>query len=214
LALQAAYVALGYPVLTSSGGFATSYVVTLSLADTVFVLGLVMLFLYSHGERPRDVLIGSRPVASEVPLGFALMFLALAAALAFGFAILKLAPSLHTVERNPLQDLLSSRRDALMFAGVVILAGGVREEVQRAFILHRFREWLGGPIVGLIVTSIAFGAGHLPQGLDAAVITGVLGCLWGAVYLRRGSIVAPVVSHAGFDLLEIVQFMVGRALQS
>jgi hypothetical protein len=27
------------------------------------------------------------------------------------------------------------------------------------------------------------------------------------VYLRRRSAVAPIVSHAGFDLLEIVQYL-------
>ena len=35
-----------------------------------------------------------------------------------------------------------------------MIAGGVREEIQRAFILHRFDVWLGGPIVGLILSSV------------------------------------------------------------
>ena len=82
---------------------------------------------------------------------------------------------------------------------VVVLAGGVREEVQRAFLLRRFEQWLGGGAVGLVVTSVLFGAGHRIQGLDAAVATGVLGAFWGLVYLRRRSVVAPVVSHAGFE---------------
>jgi membrane protease YdiL (CAAX protease family) len=57
---------------------------------------------------------------------------------------------------------------------------------------------------------VAFGAGHLLQGIDAALATGLLGAFWGAVYLRRRSCVAPMVSHAGFDLLQIVQYIVGR----
>jgi NhaP-type Na+/H+ and K+/H+ antiporter len=65
--------------------------------------------------------------------------------------------------------------------------------------------------VGVIVTSVAFGAGHLLQGYDAAIATGLLGALWGVVYLRRRSAVAPMVSHAGFDLLQIVQFVTVRA---
>ena len=41
--------------------------------------------------------------------------------------------------------------------------------------------------------------------------TGLLGAFWGIVYLRRRSVVAPLVSHAGFDLLQIAQFlMAGR----
>src|SRR5438093_7657624 len=92
-----------------------------------------------------------------------------------------------------------SLHDALpiFFALVVLVAGGVREEIQRAFLLHRFEEWLGGGTVGVIVTSAAFGAGHALQGGDAVVATGLLGAFWGAVYLRRRSAVAPVVSQSG-----------------
>ena len=52
-------------------------------------------------------------------------------------------PWLHTVEQNPLQDLLRTPRDAALFAVVVVIAGGVREEVQRAFILTPLRALLG-----------------------------------------------------------------------
>jgi membrane protease YdiL (CAAX protease family) len=117
------------------------------------------------------------------------------------------APSLHTVERNPLQGLLQSQRDVGLLALVVVIAGGVREELQRAFQLHRFELWLGGGGVGVAVTSVAFGGGHLVQGHDAAIATGVLGAFWGVVYLRRRSAVAAIVSHAGFNLLQIVQFL-------
>jgi membrane protease YdiL (CAAX protease family) len=55
-----------------------------------------------------------------------------------------------------------------------------------------------------VVTSVAFGAGHLIQGVDAALATGLLGAFWGSIYLRRRSMVAPLVSHAGFDVLQIL----------
>ena len=92
----------------------------------------------------------------------------------------------------------------------VVVAGGIREEMQRAFVLHRFRVWLGGTTVGIVVSSVAFGAGHLLQGDDAALATGLLGVFWGLLYVRRRSVVAPVVSHAGFNLLEVVQYVLGR----
>ena len=95
----------------------------------------------------------------------------------------------------------------LVFALVLIVAGGIREEVQRAFLLRRFERWLGGPRVGLVVTSAAFGAGHFVQGADAAVATAALGAFWGAVYLRRRSVAAPVVSHAGFNVLQVAQYL-------
>ena len=180
----------------------------LSLADTAALVTLVFVFLLAHGERPRDVLLGRRAVTQEAALGIPLILAALAIGVAVLLSIQRFAPSLHTVEQNPLQELLKSPRDAWWLALVVLLAGGVREEIQRAFLLHRFDVWLGGEAVGVVVTSVAFGAGHFLQGADAAIATGLLGAFWSVIYLRRRSCVAPMVSHAGFDLMQIAQYFV------
>jgi membrane protease YdiL (CAAX protease family) len=207
LAIGASFNALGYTPFKSAGHLRVGYVVTLSLLDTCALVGLVFLFLHAHGERPRDIFLGWRPIRAEVAYGIPLILAAIAVGVGVLALIFRFVPSLRTVQHNPLQELLRSPRDAWLFAFVVIVAGGVREEIQRAFLLHRFRVWLGGGMVGLIVTSAAFGAGHALQGADAVIATGLLGAFWGLVYLRRGSVVAPMVSHAGFDLLQIVQYM-------
>jgi membrane protease YdiL (CAAX protease family) len=93
----------------------------------------------------------------------------------------------------------------VMFLVVVIVAGGIREELQRAFLLHRFRGDFGQPWMGVLITSLAFGLGHTLQGRDAAIVTGSLGALWGVIYLRRGSAVAPIVSHSLFNSAELVR---------
>jgi membrane protease YdiL (CAAX protease family) len=190
------------------GRLNVAYVVGLSLGDAVLLIGLILLLLRAHGERPREVLFGRRPIVGEAILGLPMIVIAIGIAGAVLVTVRQFFPSLHTVAQNPLQDLLRSPRDAWLFALVVLVAGGVREEIQRAFLLHRFDVWLGGGTVGIIVTSAAFGAGHLLQGADAALATGLLGAFWGAVYLRRRSCGAPMVSHAGFDLLQIVQYLV------
>jgi membrane protease YdiL (CAAX protease family) len=207
-ALGTTFIALGYGPYTASGQLRVGFVVTLSLADTVLLVGLMVFFLLAHGERPRDVFLGHRPAAPEASFGVPLVLVALVLGVAVLATIQRFAPSLHTVEHNPLQDLIRNPRDIWMFAVVVVVAGGVREELQRAFLLHRFEHWLGGTTVGLVVCSLAFGAGHLLQGVDAAVTTGTLGLFWGIVYVRRRSAIAPIVSHSGFNLLQIVQFVV------
>jgi len=95
---------------------------------------------------------------------------------------------------------------------VALVGGAVREEVQRAFLLTRFERHLGGPVVGLVVTSLAFGAGHWVQGWDSSIAIGLLGAVWGFIYLRRRSVVAPMVSHAGFNSFEIVQFLIAGSV--
>jgi membrane protease YdiL (CAAX protease family) len=200
--------ALGYHARTPSGQLSVGYVVALSLGDAVLLIGLILALLYAHGERPREVLLGPRPVVAEGVFGLWLLPIALGIAFVVMLSVRRFAPSLHNVELNPLQGLLGSPRDAWWFALVVVVAGGIREEIQRAFLLHRFEVWLGGGTVGLIVTSVAFGAGHFDlQGVDAGIATGLLGAFWGFVYLRRRSAIAPMVSHAGFDLLQIVPFL-------
>jgi len=205
-ALDGTLAALGYQPYVN-GRLSVWYVVGLSLGDAVLLVALILVMLYAHGERPRNVLFGGRPIAPEVVAGVPMIFAALGIGLVVLLTIQRFIPGLHTVEQNPLQALLRSPRDAWLFALVLIAAGGVREEVQRAFLLHRFEVWLGGPLAGVIVTSVAFGAGHVLQGADAAITTGVLGAFWSIIYLRRRSCVAPMVSHAGFDLIQIVQFL-------
>jgi membrane protease YdiL (CAAX protease family) len=212
LAIAGTFAALGQGAFDKNGSLTIRYVVGLSLVDAVVVVGLVLLFLAVHGERPRDVLLGDRPPAREAAAGIPMIVVALGIAITVVLVVRRFAPWLHTVENNPLQDLMKSPRDAWLFALVVVVAGGIREEVQRAFVLHRFEVWLGGDTTGLVISSVAFGAGHLIQGADAAIATGLLGAFWGFVYLRRRSAIAPIVSHAGFDLLQIVGFLATRRL--
>ena len=142
------------------------------------LLGLIAVLLRAHGERPRDIFLGHRSVAAEAMRGVPLILVAIAIGAAVLLSVQRFAPWLHTVEHNPLQALLRTPRDAWLFALVVVVAGGVREEIQRAFLLHRFEVWLGGGPVGIVVTSAAFGAGHLLQGVDATLATGLLGAFW------------------------------------
>jgi membrane protease YdiL (CAAX protease family) len=207
IALGSALVLLGFRPLHPDGSLSLSYVAALSLADTSVLIGLILFCLRAHGERPRTVLLGRRPTGTEFVLGIKLLLPAFAIAVVSLGAILQFAPQLHTVAHNPLQDLMRSPRDTAVFGLVVVVAGGIREEIQRAFLLHRFEQWLGGAAFGTVVTSAAFGAGHLPQGVDATIATALLGAFWGIVYLRRRSAVAPVVSHSGFNLLQLVQFV-------
>lgn len=187
--------------------FTLGYVAVVSLADTLMLIGLMLGFLRAHGEHPRQVFLGTRPIARELRSGLMLAFVAFVAAVALMLAIQAIAPWLHNVTRNPFQDAVRTRVDVALLVLLVIVAGGLREELQRGFLLVRFERWLGGARVGLIVTSVAFGLGHYYEGHDAVVVTAALGAFWGTAFLARRSVVAPIVSHAGFNLLQVMQFL-------
>lgn len=202
-------VALGMQPEASPGQPALPFVFWLSLADTVAVVALMVLLTRARNERVSALWLGSRPILREALAGLSLVPVVFVLVVALMLGLRVLAPWLQNVPVNPMEQLATGGTgNAVAFAVVVIVAGGVREELQRAFLLHRFRD-LGGMWVGVVVLAIAFGALHFPQGRDAMITTGALGAFWAIVYLRRGSTVAPIVSHAGFNSLEVLRVAVG-----
>ena len=180
------------------------FVMTVALGDTLVLITLMIVLMRTHGESPSQLWIGTRPLTREVLVGLLHVPLLIISANLLLNAIRLLAPSLHNVEVNPFEQLAASPLEGAALALVVVFAGGVKEELQRAFLLHRFEQHLGGARVGVVVVSFLFGLAHYTQGWDAAVVVGSIGFFWGVVYLRRRSTVAPIVSHATFDLLQVV----------
>ena len=207
LVLGATFATLGFRPLNPDGTLNIGFVAALSLIDAALLIALIFAFLRARGENPRDVFLGKRPIFAEIRAGFPLTVAAYGIAVVVLVFVRGVAPWLRTVPENPLQDLMQTPVHAALFAVVVVVAGGLREELQRAFVLRRFEQALGGRVVGVVVGSIGFGIGHVVQGADAVIATTLLGAFWAVVYLRRRSVVAPMVSHAGFDLLQIVQFL-------
>lgn len=197
--------AVGIAPLTADGSLSARFVFALSLADTVVLVGLIVWLLIRNGERPRDVFVGRRRPGQEAVVGLLSVPFVMAMVLALMILIRTFLPFLHNVPDNPLEGLLGTQTGLLAFLVVVIVAGGLREELQRAFLLHRFRHDLGSGVAGLVVTSAAFGLGHTLQGWDAAILTGALGAVWGAIYLTRGSAIAPIVSHSLFNTGELLR---------
>ena len=202
---------VGVDPRTASGQLSPPFAFSLLVIDSVVLIGLMVLLTRAHRESVRELWLGNRPVVREIGLGLALVPLVFLLVGLLLTALMRLLPGLHNVTDNPIEQLAAGGpSDAAMLGIIAILAGGVREELQRAFLLRRFEQHLGGPIVGVIVLSAAFGLGHLPQGWDAVIATGALGALWAIVYLRRRSSVAPMVSHAGFNSLEVLRVALTR----
>jgi membrane protease YdiL (CAAX protease family) len=198
---------MGIPMLADDGTLSPPFVFTVSLLDAVAVVGLVLVFLRAHHESPRAVLFGDRRIGREALLGIAILPAVFMLVVLVLVAILRFAPYLHNVQQNPMEGMLRTRENAAIFAVVVMIAGGVREEVQRGFIAHRFGQYLGGALWGVAVYSVFFGLGHFEQGYDAMIATGVLGLVWGLLYISRRSIVAPMVSHAAFNLAQLLKYL-------
>jgi membrane protease YdiL (CAAX protease family) len=156
-------------------------------------------------------MLGPARWSREAWLGLALVPVLLGGVEAAMIGMRSAWPWLHNVEANPFAALTRSRLHAVLLTALVVLSGGLKEELQRAFVLHRFRQCLGGAPAGLVLYSVIFGAGHMIQGYDVGIATMLLGGAWGLLFLWRRSVVAPAVSHAGFNAAQIVQFLVWGA---
>ncbi len=204
LLIVGALAAVGIVPLGPDQQLSPRFVFLVSAIDTVLLLSLIVLLLHWNAEHPIDIFLRRGPVASEAVVGVALTPLVFVLVIAVQIAVHQLVPSLRNVPVNPFRALLGSPAQLAAFIVLVLVAGGVREELQRAFLLHRFEQHLGGAKIGLLVTSLAFGLGHTLQGWDAAVVTGLLGAFWGIVYLWRRSVVATVISHSLFNVGEVL----------
>jgi membrane protease YdiL (CAAX protease family) len=185
---------------------------TLSFLDTAVVALLILVFLTLSGETSRDVFIGPRSVKREIVRGFLLIPIVFIGLTLLVVGLRTLAPWLHNVAESPLEGFMDTPLDAAIFLVVVVLAGGVREELQRAFILHRCRVLWGvwGVRIGLAVFTIVFGALHYDQGFDVAIAVGLLGLFWGIMYIRRRSAILGMTNHAGFNAVQVAQVVFAR----
>jgi membrane protease YdiL (CAAX protease family) len=206
------------------GQISLEFFAIVGLLDTACIALLIRLFLMLSGETSRDVFLGRRRAWGEIWRGVLLVPVAYIGVAVVVLTLRWLAPWLQTVETNPLEHYMRTPLEAGIFLVVVMLAGGIREELQRAFVLHRAaaihfefhilnrRVRIGGVRWGLAVFTIVFGLLHIYEGVDAAVAIGLLGLFWGVLYIRRRSVVMPMVNHACFNGLQVVQVLIARSL--
>lgn len=196
----------------SETGLSLQFIAVVSFLDTALVALLILLFLRVSGESSHAVFFGGRPFFPEFWRGLLfvpLVFIGLTAVVA---GLRYIAPWLQTVPDNPLAAFMRDPFDAAIFAVVVVLAGGVREELQRGFILHRSAQEFGSPWVGNLAFGVVFGALHYDQGLDVALAIGLMGIGWGAAYIKRRSVVAGMTNHAGFNGAMVLQQVLASSM--
>jgi membrane protease YdiL (CAAX protease family) len=179
------------------------------LLESGITLILLVVVLRIHRESFIDLGWRWHRWSSDVLLGLGLVPFLFLVNIMVAIGCKVLLPE-YFADRNPLIEAIKSPRDLVLFIVSSLIAGGIKEELQRAFILNRFRDHLGGATLGLILWSIAFGAGHYLQGLQGALSAGLFGLLFGLLYLVRGSLVAPMVAHGVYDTVALLVYWFNR----
>lgn len=170
------------------------------------IIFIILAFLFTlHRENLGSLGLRWQHWKRNAVLGLALvplLFLINAAvALLFRFFLPR-----YYMEQNPLTEIIRTPEQLALFIVSALVAGGIKEELQRAFIINRFRQYLGGAVVGLVIWSVAFGAGHYIQGVQGITIATIYGFFFGAIYLMTGSLIAPIAAHAAYDTVALLAY--------
>jgi uncharacterized protein len=175
------------------------------LLESIITFLLLAAILGIHGERIRDMGLSWDRWKSHLSLGLALVpilfFINVIGAFVFRVYLPK-----YYAEQNPLTAIIHTPQQLALFIFAALITGGIKEELQRAFILRRFSRYLGGSGVGLVLWSLAFGAGHYVQGVQGMTVTAILGFAFGVMYLLRKSLIGPIVAHGMYDALVLLLY--------
>jgi len=192
---------IDHKLLLSDSKFIAPFV----LIEAGITLVLLILMLNIHQQRLTDLTGPLTRWAKNSLMGLALVPLLFLINVLVSLTLMYFLPQYFS-ERNPLLDTIRSRRDLALFILAALLAGGIKEEFQRAFILTRFREHLGGAPLGLVLWSVAFGAAHYVQGPQGMITASLFGLIFGLVYLVQKSLVSPIVAHGVYDTVVLLGF--------
>ena len=102
-------------------------------------------------------------------------------------------------QRETLVLLPANAWERRLFIMLAITAGVCEEFLYRGFAMWYLTHWLN-PWVGMLAASAAFGLAHAYQGPKGIVRTGLVGAMFGSLYLLSGSLLWPIIGHAAVDL--------------
>jgi membrane protease YdiL (CAAX protease family) len=192
--------------ITSEKIYNSAYLLTgYILLESIITLIFLMLILKFHRESLYDLGLLWNEWKPNFWVGIILVPLLFAANGLMGIFFQTFLPKYVTAQ-NPLLSIIRTPADLTRFLVVSIISGGIKEELQRAFILSRFRSHLGGAKVGLVLWSIAFGLGHYAQGVQAIVSATLFGFIFGTTYLIRRNVLAPVIAHGLYDISALLGY--------
>jgi membrane protease YdiL (CAAX protease family) len=173
--------------------------------ESIVTLGIIVLFLKWRGESFRTLSTWPGRPRLELTIGMLALPVLFASTFVVGILFQYWLPA-YVSRENPILQLVDTPWDLMLLLLSSIFVGGVKEELQRAFVLIRFEKYLGGMVLGLFLWSAFFAVGHTIQGVDKAVAAGVLGFIFGLLYLWRRNLAAPILAHALYDIVTLLAY--------
>jgi CAAX protease family protein len=167
------------------------------------LVGLILFFLWRNGEPPTRIGLTAGRGAREALIGVWL-FPALWAGLALLDTLLRVLgvrpPSI------PLPELAATGSAAHLILAILMVAvvAFAEEAIFRGYLMLRLQAVTGSPGAAVLLSAVIFAFGHGYEGTAGLIAVGFMGIVFGVVYQRRGSLIAPMVMHFLNDLMVLV----------
>ncbi len=126
--------------------------------------------------------------------------------IAFGFwfgALIVLTLLAHLLRVKPDVRFLTpeGRLQVILWILISISAGICEETVFRGYLQKQFIAWTGSIPAGVLLSALAFGAGHIYQGVRSAVVIAVYGLMFGVLAQLRHSMRPGMITHSFHDIV-------------
>ena len=106
---------------------------------------------------------------------------------------------------KPIPQFFIAREGQTLLALCLVCVVAVAEEtIFRGYLLLRFRAILGSSRGAILLSSAIFALGHGYKGLAGVIVTFLMGVFYAVLYLRRQSLVSPIVIHFLQDFILVL----------
>jgi membrane protease YdiL (CAAX protease family) len=173
-----------------------------TMLSDIPLLCLVVYFVWRNEEPFQAIGLTLRSWWKEAILG-AVLFIPLA--LGMGLVGRLIREAGFPVPQKTPSFLVPSGGGQITIALLFLVVVAVSEEVIfRGYLIRRFTAVTGNPVIALLLSSAVFAMGHGYERSGGVMGVGILGLVFGTVYLWRRSLIAPMVMHFIQDFIGII----------
>lgn len=179
-----------------------STVAIIIMVHDVALAVLALYLVWRNGEGVGAIGWKRQGAGREALIGVAL-FVPMLIAIGLIEALLRTAGFAEPI-RPPSYLLPQTNADYVVAFLLLAVVAVAEETVFRGYLLRRFTQATGSRWLAVVLSSAIFALGHVYQGPLGAVAVGVIGIVFALVYLKRGSLVAPIAMHFIQDFIGLI----------
>lgn len=187
------------------------YLPTLA-AEWIF-FGYVVYGVRRHGMKLRDLIGAKWKTAGEFGLDVAIaagFWLTSLVILTIVARLLRAGSAAEDIKFMMPQGAF----EIVLWVALSITAGICEETIFRGYLQRQFSAWTRNVWVGVIISAVLFGAGHIYQGAKRAIVIAVFGAMFGILAAMRHSLKPGMMAHGWQDSIAGIGMAIAAKFKS